>query len=167
MKHLRGKWTASGLLILLPASLLSFGEPDVQVRDHPHRLPTFARCPGAGDADEAMQIDTDNWVSITAGERPRTRQKMEPFIRRDIASMKPPSGWAATWKPDYQHNGTATGIQVYEIQVNGDNAVVLCLVGSTHAERSIAYLTASGTALMSGIAGSELPRAGSGGCTKS
>ena len=49
--------------------------------------------------------------------------------------MKPPPGWAATWKPDYQHNGMATGIQVYAIQVDGDNAVVLCLVGSTHAEQ--------------------------------
>lgn len=87
-----------------------------------------------GDADGAMRIDTDNWVSITFGQKPRTRQELEPFVRRDIASMKPPDGWAATWKPNYERNGTATGIQVYDFMLDGDRATVLCLVGSTRSE---------------------------------
>ena len=28
-----------------------------------------------GDADAAMQIDTNDWVSVTAGQKPRTRQE--------------------------------------------------------------------------------------------
>ena len=32
-----------------------------------------------GDADAAMKMDTDDWVSITVGQKPRTRQEMEPF----------------------------------------------------------------------------------------
>jgi hypothetical protein len=87
-----------------------------------------------GDADGAMQIDTQDWVSITLGQKPRTRQELEPFLRRDIASMKPPAGWSATWKPDYERNGTATGIQVYEVKVEKDRAVVLCLVGSSRTQ---------------------------------
>src|SRR5579863_436929 len=51
-----------------------------------------------GDADGALRIDTSDWISITVGQKPRTRQEMEPFIRRDIASMKPPPGWVASWK---------------------------------------------------------------------
>ena len=87
-----------------------------------------------GDAGAAMQIDTADWVSITAGQKPRTRQEMEPFIRRDIAGMKPPPGWVASWRPDYERNGTSSGIQVYEIKLDGDQAIVLCLVGGTRPE---------------------------------
>jgi hypothetical protein len=87
-----------------------------------------------GDADAAMQIDTNDWVSVTAGQKPRTRQEMEPFIRRDIGSMKPPPGWSAMWKPDYERNGTSSGIQVYEVKVDGATAVVLCLVGNNRTE---------------------------------
>jgi hypothetical protein len=84
-----------------------------------------------GDAEAAMTMDTDDWVSITAGQKPRTKQEMAPFIRRDIASMTPPDGWDAIWKPDYERNGTISGIQIYSVQLEGDRAVVLCLVGST------------------------------------
>lgn len=87
-----------------------------------------------GDADAAMQIDTDDWVSITVGQKPRSRQEMEPFIRRDIASMKPPPGWSAIWKPDYQRNGTSSGVQIYEVKLEGDDAIVLCLVGGTRTQ---------------------------------
>lgn len=87
-----------------------------------------------GDAEGAMQIDTDDWVSITVGQKPRTRQELEPFIRRDIAGMKPPPGWSAIWKPDYEQNGTTSGIQIYDFKLEGKNAVVLCLVGSTSSE---------------------------------
>jgi len=55
-----------------------------------------------GDADAAMQMDTSDWVSITVGQKPMTRQELEPFIRRDVATLKPPPGWVVTWKPDYK-----------------------------------------------------------------
>ena len=38
----------------------------------------------------AMQIDTGEWVSITVGRKARARQELEPFVCRDIASLKPP-----------------------------------------------------------------------------
>lgn len=48
--------------------------------------------------------------------------------------MKPPPGWSATWRPDYEQNGTSSGIQIYDVKLNGDGAVVLCLVGNTRTE---------------------------------
>jgi len=63
-----------------------------------------------GDADGALQMETSDWVSIVVGQKPRTRQEIEPLIRQDIASMKPPEGWVATWKPDYGRSGTVSGI---------------------------------------------------------
>ncbi len=87
-----------------------------------------------GDADRAMQMDTEDWVSITVGQKPRTTQDLEPFIHRDIASLKPPPSWSVTWKPDYERNGTTSGIQIYDLTLNGDTAIVLCLIGSTRAE---------------------------------
>ena len=71
---------------------------------------------------------------MTIGQKPRTRQEMEPFIRRDIASMKPPDGWRASWKPDYERNGTSSGIQVYDVKVDENSAIVLCLVGNARTE---------------------------------
>ncbi len=41
---------------------------------------------------------------------------------------------AATWKFDYEKGGTISGIQVYDLKLNGDEAVALCLVGGTRAE---------------------------------
>ena len=87
-----------------------------------------------GDADAVMQMDTNDWVSITVGQKPRTRQEMEPFIRRDIASMKPPPDWSATWRPAYERNGTSSGVQIYDFKLDGDSAVILCLVGNTRME---------------------------------
>ena len=87
-----------------------------------------------GDAEGALAIDTGDWVSMVVGQAPRTRREMEPFVRRDIASLKPPADWSAAWRPDYERNGTTTGIQVYDVKVDGDKAVVLCLVGSTRTE---------------------------------
>jgi hypothetical protein len=87
-----------------------------------------------GDADTALQIDTSDWVSVTVGQKPRTRQEIEPLVRRDITSMKPPSGWSAVWKPDYERNGTSSGIQIYAVTLDGNSAVVLCLVGNTRTE---------------------------------
>jgi hypothetical protein len=59
---------------------------------------------------------------------------MEPFIRRDIASLKPPPGWSAIWRPDYERNGTSSGVQIYDLKLEGNTAVVLCLVGNTRSE---------------------------------
>ena len=100
------------------------------VTAYQHSLDALRR----GDADAAMEIDTADWISITVGQKPRTRQELEPFTRRDIASMKPPPGWSATWKPDYEHTGTLTGIQIYDLKRDGDSAIVLCLVGGTRTE---------------------------------
>jgi hypothetical protein len=84
-----------------------------------------------GDAGAALAMDTNDWVSIVVGQPPKTRRELEPLIRRDIATLKPGPGWVATWRPDYERNGTTTGIQVYDVKVDGDTAIVLCLVGST------------------------------------
>lgn len=87
-----------------------------------------------GDADAAMNIDTADWVSITTGQTARTKSEMASQIRRDIASIKPPVGWTAFWQPDYQRTGTGSGIQVYNIDRQGDTAFVLCLVGNTRTQ---------------------------------
>lgn len=115
-------------------ALLLFGGP-VEVRNeivaaYQWSLDALAR----GDADAALQMDTQDWVSVVVGQQPRTRQELEPLVRRDIAGMKPPRGWVASWGPDYEHNGTSTGIQIYDVQVRGDTATVLCLVGGTKTE---------------------------------
>ena len=119
------------ILIAIPCALPA-SDPVDPVRSeiiaaYQRSLDALAR----GDAEGALQIDTSDWISITVGQKPRTRQEIEPFIRRDIASMKPPPGWVVSWKPDYERNGTLTGIQVYKLSVNGDTAIVLCLVGNT------------------------------------
>ncbi len=89
-----------------------------------------------GDLDAALQLDTDHWISMVVGQPTRTKQEMAAFMRQDIASNKPPPGWKAVWRPDYEHNGTATGIQIYDLKVEGRAATVLCLVGGTHEESS-------------------------------
>lgn len=119
----------------MPLLLLAADDPAAEARKdiiaaYQRSLDALQR----GDADGAMQIDTDDWVSITVGQKPRTRQELEPFIRRDIASMKPPPGWSATWRPDYERNGTSSGIQIYDLKLDGNSAIVLCLVGSTRTE---------------------------------
>jgi hypothetical protein len=87
-----------------------------------------------GDAEAALQTDTDDWTSEVVGQPTRTKQEMAVYIRRDIADMKPPPGWKAVWRPDYEHNGTTTGIQLYDLKVAGKAATALCLVGGTHEE---------------------------------
>ncbi len=88
-----------------------------------------------GDADGALQIDTEDWVSITPGQPQLRRPERDTYVRQNIASQKLPAGWAAVWKPDYEHNGTSTGIQIYDVKVQGKTATVLCLVGSTKRQR--------------------------------
>jgi hypothetical protein len=123
------------MLVFTPCLLLAAGATVEETRKeivaaYQQSLDALRR----GDADAAMQIDTDDWISITMGQKPRTRQEMEPLIRRDIASMKPPPGWSASWRPDYQRSGTSSGIQIYEVKVDANSAIVLCLVGSTRTE---------------------------------
>ena len=121
--------------LIIAAILFAQAFSPVEVRNaiisaYQRSLDALAR----GDADGAMSIDTADWVSITVGQAPRTRSELEPFIRRDIAGMKPPPGWIAFWRPHYEKNGTGSGIQVYEVKVQGDTASALCLVGSTKPE---------------------------------
>jgi hypothetical protein len=35
-----------------------------------------------GDADAAMQMDTDDWTSVVVGEPPRSKQELAPIVRR-------------------------------------------------------------------------------------
>jgi hypothetical protein len=123
------------LILWMPVSLLAAADPVEEARKD--IIAAYQRAMDAlqrSDAEAALQIDTEDWVSITAGQKPRTRQELEPYIRRDIAGLKPPLGWLVTWKPDYQHNGTTSGIQLYELKLNGTSATVLCLLGSSRTE---------------------------------
>src|SRR5579864_7071321 len=95
------------VVLLIPCLLWAAPDPVEAVRNeivaaYQRSLDALRR----GDADTALSIDTRDWVSITVGQRPRTRAEMEPLIRRDIAGMKPPAGWAVTWEPDFLRNGT-------------------------------------------------------------
>jgi hypothetical protein len=126
------------VLLFVPILLLA-AEPAEEARNDivaAYRLALEAL--QRGDADAALRMETSDWVSITVGQKPRTLQEMEPFIRRDIASLKPPPGWSVVWRPDYQRNGTSSGIQIYDVKLEGDRApmvcLVLCLVGSTRPE---------------------------------
>ena len=51
-----------------------------------------------------------------------------------MPAISPRRGWKAFWRSDYEQNGTATGIQLYDLKVEGRAATVLCLVGGTHEE---------------------------------
>jgi hypothetical protein len=122
------------VLLLMPLLLVA---QDSLERDRKQIVAAYQRTIDAlnrGDAGAALELETPDWVSITVGQKPVTRQEMEPLIRRDIASMKLPPDWAVVWKPDFEHNGTSTGIQIYDLKVSGDEAVVLYLVGSTQTE---------------------------------
>jgi hypothetical protein len=126
-----------GALLLTPFAL-GAADPTTDARKnivaaYQRTLAAFER----GDAGAAMQMDTNDWASVTVGQKPRTRQEMEPFIRRDIRSMKPPPGWSAIWKPDYERNGTTSGIQIYDlklVEADQNAAVALCLVGNSRTE---------------------------------
>ena len=123
------------LFLFLTPLLLAAAQPADEARTeivaaYQRSLEAMSR----GDIDAARQIDTPDWISIVVGQKPRTWQELEPFVRRDIASVKTPPNWSAIWKPDYERNGTTTGIQIYDIKLDGNNAIVLCLVGSTHTE---------------------------------
>jgi hypothetical protein len=123
------------MLLVAPCLLVAAGSPVENARKeivaaYQQSLDALRR----GDVDAAMQMDTKDWVSITVGQKPRTRQEIEPFIRRDIAGMKPPPGWNASWSSDFERGGTSSGIQIYELKLEANSAIVLCLVGSTQRE---------------------------------
>ena len=123
------------MLVFTPCLLLAAGESVEEagkeiIAAYQQSLDALRR----GDADAAMQMDTNDWVSITAGQKPRSRQEIEPFVRRDIATMRPPPGWNVSWSPQVERTGTSSGIQIYELKLDGDSAIVLCLVGSTRTE---------------------------------
>jgi len=130
--RLTGVWAVLLLTgVLLPGAADSVEDVRREiVASYQSALDALAR----GDADEALKIDTPDWVSITAGEKPRPRAEIEPLVRRAIGSMKPPPGWVASWRPDYERSGTTSGIQVYDVRTNGDAAIVLCLVGNSRNE---------------------------------
>jgi hypothetical protein len=120
---------------LAPLLLLCAGDPAIDARNE--IVTTYQRSIDQlrrGDLDAAMQMDTDDWISITVGQKPMTRQEAELVNRKYLENIKPPPGWTAVWKPDYEHNGTTTGIGIYDVKFDGDKAVVLCLVGGTRTE---------------------------------
>lgn len=87
-----------------------------------------------GDVETAIKLDTDDWISVVVGQPTRTKEEMAGYMRRDVDGAKTPPGWKAVWRPDYEHTGTTTGIQLYDLKVEGKAATVLCLVGGTHEE---------------------------------
>ncbi len=75
--------------------------------------------------------DADCGISVIAAQKPQTRQEMEAFFRRDLASMKPPESRNAVWKPDYERKRTFSGIEIYDLTLEGNEGIVLCPVGNT------------------------------------
>jgi ketosteroid isomerase-like protein len=132
---MKGFWAFSAFLFSAAASCSALQGDTAAIRDE--IVAAYQRSIDAlnrGDAEAALKMDTDDWVSVVVGQQPRSKEEMAFFVRRDIASMKPPAGWRVVWRPDYERNGTASGIQLYDLKVEGKSAVVLCLVGSTHDE---------------------------------
>jgi len=87
-----------------------------------------------GDLDTAEAMDTNDWVSITLNQKPVPKEEQAAINRKYLAEIKPSAGWKAIWKPDYARTGTITGIQIYDLKLDGDTAIVFYLVGSTHPE---------------------------------
>lgn len=118
--------------LLVALLLLTLADSALEVRNqivaaYQQSLDALAR----GDADAALQIDSEDWVSVTPRQPQLRRAERDTYVRQNIASQKPPEGWVAIWKPDYEHSGTSTGIQVYDVKVEANTGTVLCLVGST------------------------------------
>jgi hypothetical protein len=87
-----------------------------------------------GDLDTAEAMDTNDWVSVTLNQKPVPKEEQAAINRKYLDEIKPPPGWKAVWKPDYARTGTMTGIQIYDLKLDGDTAIVLYLVGNTHPE---------------------------------
>lgn len=117
------------LFALLAISRVSAADSIEQVRNDiiaamQHSIDALAR----GDIDAAVQMDTDDWVSITLNDKPIPKKQLVDLMHRDRGEVVPP-GWRVVWKPDYAHVGTLTGIQIYDLQLAGDKATVLYLIG--------------------------------------
>lgn len=122
------------LMLAMPSALLPADSNDV-IKQIVAAYNSAFDALNRGDVEGALRTDTADWVSITLNRKPQSKEELAGYMRRDPASQKPPRGWAAFWKPDYAHNGTGTGIQIYDVQLRGDEAIVLELVGSTHTEK--------------------------------
>jgi hypothetical protein len=136
--------SAALIAFLVSFALAGFAADVTAIRDqilaaYQHSIDALRR----GDADAALSMDTDDWTSTTVGQPPRTKQEMEPFIRHDITSLKPPDNWKVVWLPDAQRRGTVTGIQLYDLKVDGQSATVLCLVGSAREQSNHTVWTGS------------------------
>src|SRR5437763_68312 len=84
------------VICMMPLLVLTADDPTTEARKeiiaaYQRGLDALQR----GDADGAMQIDTDDGVSITAGQKPRKREELERFLRRNIASALFPHGRVA------------------------------------------------------------------------
>jgi hypothetical protein len=156
------------ILLGIPVFLLAAADPPAEearneiIAAYQRSLDALQR----GDADAAMQIDTKDWVSVTVGQKPRTWQEIDPFIRRDIATLKPPPGWSATWKPDYKRNGTSSGIQIYDLKLDGNKASCSASSATREPRSLMAYRTPCGAVLTFAIPGSKLPADGNAGCMR-
>jgi hypothetical protein len=78
----------SRMLFLMPLLLLAADAADEARREIVAAYQRSIDALRLGDADAAMQIDTEDWISITAGQKPRTRREMEPFLR-----LRSEAGW--------------------------------------------------------------------------
>jgi ketosteroid isomerase-like protein len=118
-----------------PAALFAAAESDAQVRNQiMASIQTSLDALRRGDVDDAEMMDTDDWVSITLNQKPVTKQEATAINHKYIDEIKPPAGWNVVWKPENPRTGTMTGVQMYDIRVEGDLAIVLYLVGNSHAE---------------------------------
>jgi hypothetical protein len=103
--YARYVFSRAGRFIMVSFALTDFAlhakTPEfISIRDqivarYQHSIDALSR----GDADAAMQMDTDDWTSVVVGQLPRSKQERAPFIRRDIATMKPPVAWKAVGLP--------------------------------------------------------------------
>ncbi|HLN04438.1 MAG TPA: hypothetical protein VK335_34435 [Bryobacteraceae bacterium] len=71
------------ILFLIPSLLLTAADPAEEVRKD--ILAAYQRSLDAlqrGDADAALQMDTDDWVSVIVGQKPRTHVDPRPGTGR-------------------------------------------------------------------------------------
>lgn len=90
---------------------------------------------GRGDAEAALRMDTDDWTTRVVGQQPRTKQQNAIYVRQNPKGQALPPGWTVFWRPDYEHQGTGNGLQLYDVQLKGTEAIVLGLIGGTHIEK--------------------------------
>jgi hypothetical protein len=122
------------LLLFFPSVLLPAELDDAIkaiVATYQSALDALAR----GDAEAALRMDTDDWTTHVVGQQPRTKQQNAIYVRQDPKGQALPAGWTVFWRPDYEHHGTGNGLQLYDVQLKGTEAIVLGLIGGTHIEK--------------------------------